>query len=303
MAGEREFDLGMAAHNAERYDEAYSYFRKAAELGNPDGMDAVSEYLFKNLDGKGEDPEQGEYWLKKAADAGRAMSAHNLAYRYEQGIQVNVDELAAVHYYEIGIEGGVSMSANNLANMYIDGRGVRYNPNKAMELYQDAIDMDDNMYGYYNIGNELYKGQHVQRDVPTAVKYLEKALELGMSEACVVLGEIYYSGYGVPIDKAKTIYYLTKGREMENPTCINNLAYCYEEGIGVDKNEGKAIDLYYEAAVKGSVDGEYNLARCYFFGIGDDINDDQAFYWIKQAIEHGHPQAEEFYQKMLEEIN
>ena len=92
-------------------------------------------------------------------------------------------------------------------------------------------------------------------------------------------------------------------REMDNATCINNLAYCYEEGIGVNKNEAQAIDLYYEAAVKGSADGEYNLARCYFFGIGDDINDDQAFYWIKQAIDHGHPQAEEFYQKMLEEIN
>ena len=70
----------------------------------------------------------------------------------------------------------------------------------------------------------------------------------------------------------------------------------------IDKKEyKKAREMFRLAALDGNADGMYNFAFMLKNGVGGKKKKDVAYYWLKQALEHGHPYAgkriEEFNQK------
>ena len=62
----------------------------------------------------------------------------------------------------------------------------------------------------------------------------------------------------------------------------------------IDKKEyKKARELFYQAAIDGNADGMYNYAFMLKNGVGGRTDKEQAFFWLKEALTHGHYAAEQ----------
>jgi len=90
-------------------DKARRYFRKAADLGNPDAQNYVGDMLTKpELS-----PEIGKQMLRCAMDQGHAQAPKNLAMQYKV---VDKNFVEAVKAFQMGVEAGNLRSASFLGN-------------------------------------------------------------------------------------------------------------------------------------------------------------------------------------------
>lgn len=60
-----------------------------------------------------------------------------------------------------------------------------------------------------------------------------------------------------------------------------------------EKEYKKARELFHLAAIDGNADGMYNYAFMLKNGVGGRKDKEQAFFWLKEALRHGHYTAEE----------
>ena len=97
--------------------------------------------------------------------------------------------------------------------MYENGVGVERNYEKAIELYEKAIELG-NSIAMNNLGNIYKSGTLVKQDYEKAIELYEKAIELGDNDAIYNLGIIYY-------------YHIT-----DNGKALKLLIDAYNKGIG-----------------------------------------------------------------------
>jgi len=69
----------------DNHKEAFEWYKKAAEQGEPDAMHAVGSIYFFEVD----DDKKAVEWYNKAVDAGNAKALNSLAQMYEKGWGVN----------------------------------------------------------------------------------------------------------------------------------------------------------------------------------------------------------------------
>jgi hypothetical protein len=137
---------------------------------------------------------------------------------------------------------------------------------------------------YFNLANDYYFGEGVKQDYATAIKYYEKAAELGNSTAMYNLGIIYANGQGVKQDYATTIKYYEKAAELGNVTAMYNLGIIYDNGQGVKQDYATAIKYYEKAAELGNATAMNNLGNIYKYGRGVKQDYKKAEeYYIKEA--------------------
>lgn len=142
--------------------------------------------------------------LERAADFGNIRAINTLGDVYEE--QGNFKN--AVLYFEKGVAQGSLESYCNLGYCYQEGQGVVLNSQKAFELYQVAAE-HEYMRGYMLMAQCYLNGMYVEKSVPEAMKWLEKAADAGNPTAMYYLGAYYADGdEGVKPDakKAKAWY-------------------------------------------------------------------------------------------------
>jgi len=182
----------------------------------------------------------GTGWLRKAAEAGRAVAQRELAkcYASGDGVERN-DKLAALWFRKAAQQGDAV--AENLFGCYCDqGRGVLRDPAEAVKWYRASAEA-----GYapaqYNLGCCCYGGMGVKQDYPEAAKWFLRGAEQGLPEAQSSLGLCYLEGHGVPQDYAQAINYYQKAAERGYDVAKYNLACCYFDGLGVSQDYVEAL--------------------------------------------------------------
>ena len=128
---------------------------------------------------------------------------------------------------------------------------------------------------------EMY--QHSDHeDLPKAEKYLKQAVNLGSSEACVRLGNLYAWNffYKVPNKYEKAVESFRQAAAKGNPQGFERLGNMYEEGEGVQQDYHKALQCYQSAAAKGDVSALRDLGNLYEngFGVPQDFQKAADFY-------------------------
>jgi TPR repeat protein len=169
----KQCDLGVKYETNGRYQEAVTWFRKAAEQGlataqynlavmyangrgvTKDDQEAVTWYrraaeqglalaqhnlavMYANAQGVPKDDQEAETWYRKAAEQGLATAQNNLAFMYQNGRGVTKDDQEAVIWYRKAAEQGLATAQNNLAFMYQNGRGVTKDDHEAVTWYREA---------------------------------------------------------------------------------------------------------------------------------------------------------------------
>ena len=231
-------------------------FRRAAEMGDPQGMFRLGVAFFYEQGGLKKDEVKAVEWYQKAAEAGNAtaMCSLGVCYEYGQG-GLTKDEAKAVEWYQKAAEAGEARAMCNLGNCYEYGKGgLTKDEAKAVEWYQKAVEAGNaramNILGvYYKLGK-----RGLTKDETKAVEWYQKAAEAGNTRAMLNLGRFYYDGRGgLTKDDVQAVVWWRKAAEAGDATAMFYLGICYEEGVGMlTKDKVKAIEWYRKAAEAGS---------------------------------------------------
>ena len=102
-----------------------------------------------------------------------------------RGEGIEKDYAHALQYLQPAAEQGQSAAISALGEMYENGWGVTENIERAVQLYRQAIEIDQNAEACYHLG-KLYargKGSIIIREVDLAKKWLYQAQIQGNEKA------------------------------------------------------------------------------------------------------------------------
>lgn len=169
-----------AAHVRGRCDEAVKEARAAAEAGDATALLQLSDWHFFGTCLLKDNAVSARY-AKASAELGSVRAAVVLGQVYMQGLGVPVDRAEAERWLTKAVDAGDAEGALLLAQFYLtDPR----NQARALPLAQRAADYG--LPGAYAVLGVMYgSGAGVPADYGESRRWLEKAVEAGMSEPAV----------------------------------------------------------------------------------------------------------------------
>ena len=130
-------------------------------------------------------------------------------------------------------------------------------------------------------------GIGVAKDGERAVELFNKAIEMGSADAAFELGFVYYDNdAGIPLNRYKMVELLEKGAQGGHEGCFAALSSIYLNGDGVPADHQKAFQYAMLAAKAGHSTGMLNAAVCYEDGIGTGADPYAASHWYKEYLNY-----------------
>ena len=130
-----------------------------------------------------------------------------------------------------------------------------------------------------------------QRMLGEAVKWFRKIADFS-SEAAFYLGVKYSNGEGVTEDKAEALRWYQKAAQLGDETAQFNLGVMYRDGAGVVKDAKEAFHWFQKAAEQGMDDAEVQVGYAYQLGLGVLQDHQQAEEWYFKAARQGQKLAQ-----------
>ena len=153
---------------------------------------------------------------------------------------------------------------------------------EGLRLLTNAADRG-NTIAQGDLGNLYLRGDYVEPNIETALKYLELASNSGNVEAQISLATVFSDGIKVPTDYQKSLKYNLMALEQGSPRANFNLAIMYSKGQGVEIDQIKALDYLQAAAKDGISQAQVNLAAGYANGTFGTIDYTKAVKWYFEA--------------------
>lgn len=174
--------LGIKAEKAGDYEQAYTWYRKACELGDPDG-----KFNYANMYHWGwyveQDYELAGRYFRELAEKDYIAAFFYMGLYLQNGLGVKKDEKEAVKWFERGEQCGDPYSTTMLGRSYCLGLGVEKDEKKGLEYYLKAAERGD-VLAFANIGYAYEYGQGTDKDPELALKYYLQGAVLG-EEHCI----------------------------------------------------------------------------------------------------------------------
>jgi TPR repeat protein len=160
-------------------------------------------------DGLPHDEDAGVRWIVRAAELGEPAAARDIARRLRNGAAIEIDETKVAEALKPQVAVGGVDAMRALAPMYFGGRGVKQDPAQGLSL-------------------------------------LQRAAELGSSEAETDLSQIYLNGApGVPANRPEAMKWLTVSARHGNVEAMLNLGYMsINMPVGVPSTERNLAEGY-----------------------------------------------------------
>lgn len=218
--------------------QASILFRKVAEAGNADAAFRYAELVALG-DGTVVNYDEAARWYAFAAERGHRKAMFELAYMYERGLGVPAETLAAADLYR-------------RAGQQAHKEGALKDAASAFECAGALGDVESAYLAGMTI-LEICQGDNATktRGTPTALKWLERAHELGHADAPYQLGLLYseseWPGY------AAAWYRKAAERGNKEGQFITG-SRCESDSLFVD-----AVRWYRKAAEQGHIEAAYRL--------------------------------------------
>ena len=321
------------------------YLNHAAKSGNKYAKITLAG-IYSNGDNEFYDMAKAIRLYKDCAeneDEPDPFSMYRLGYIYLKGKGVEKNIELGLHYLNNAIDGENSFAKVTLADFYADSTHDMYDMAKAIQLYKDCAENEDepDPFSMYKLGAIYIKGKGVEKNIELGLHYLNNAIDGGNSFAKVTLADFYADSTHDMYDIAKAIQLYKDCAENEDepdPFSMYKLGSIYIKGNGVEKNielglhylnnaiDGgnsfakvtladfyadsthswynitKAIQLYKDC-IKNDSDS-YSMSRLgsiYLFGHGVDKDEALGLKYLNDAVANGNEHAKktiEFYNNM-----
>lgn len=242
-------DLGEHYKNQKQYQDAYYWFKKAAQSNSSTALFYMGVmYDFGYYVKK--DEKTAVQWYQKAVKEGSSSAAFNLCVGYQQDSSVTKNPVVAREFCQIAADRGHGSATTELGRMYLQGIGGEKDANKAADLLLSQAN------------NDTYAAYH--------------------------LANIYYDGIGRNQDYNKAFYWYEKAKaNKELTTPARRMGIMYEDGLGKNKNDSLAFKYYMEAAERGDSYSQQRVGHFYNIGRGTEKDLPQAAIWFEKAAKQG----------------
>jgi hypothetical protein len=158
---------GDKAWNAKNYDDALTFYRQAAALGDAAGQNGVGTLYYFGRGGLSQDYGQAMKWFQLAAAQGNQEAQNSIGNLYDNGYGVPVDYGQAMKWYLLSANQGNSSGQSNVGSLYANGNGVPVDYAEAMRWFQLAAAQGD-ATGEGWIGYLYANGDGVAQDLEQA---------------------------------------------------------------------------------------------------------------------------------------
>ena len=239
-------------------DKAYSYYINAAFHGIKPAKNQLRK-MPAPVTPKSLTRQEQEMWDKYANNALNTFKKSN----NDSPCKMTQDKELAFKMLERGIAAGHVRSMYYLGHVYQSYDDIGFyseekTTTKKYELLSKAARLGSRD-ALRDISQYYLEGLVVEKDVNEAIRILNKAIELGDTDAYGILGCIYEDEAGIygKKDQKKAFECYYKGAQHGVTRCEYNLGFCYEEGLGIPHNAKKALFWYKKAA-----DKNYTGAKC-----------------------------------------
>jgi serine/threonine protein kinase len=185
----------LTAFDRKDYAEAFKLALPLAQSNDSEAADILGQIYESGLNGQKSD-EQAFVWYRKAAEEGNADAEHALGYFYLLGKGgAPLSESEAVYWFRSAAEKGLAKAQKNLGDLYYQGKGVqKVDKREAFEWYKRAATSNDGaaefaLGGYYEDGRPP-----VSQDYQQAADWYRKAAAQGSTAAQAALARLQSKG-------------------------------------------------------------------------------------------------------------
>ncbi len=157
MIGNMYYKGYLGNKTDEELETAYNYLIKARDLGNVAALNVLGVFYLNGLYPVKKDVEEAIKYLNKASDNNYAYALNNLGKIYEERKENDL----AFSYYTRSADLGESWACNKVGECYKKGIYTKKDPLKAFEYYKKAIESNHRVteyYAYYNLASIYYNG-------------------------------------------------------------------------------------------------------------------------------------------------
>ena len=266
----KQVELAKIYFKQKNYDEAFRWYKAAANQENPDGI-------------------------------------NGLGCCYMLGRSVEKDEKYAVQLFSKAAEMGSIHAQLNLAMAYYTGKGIEGDSNKAFSLFKKLAEKGEAraqfFVGDYLMSNHLGEVSWrivSKRNTKEAFKWFERSALQGHSLAQLKLGMFYESGTDPCIRNIeKAFEWYQKSANQGNKDAVFALGRIYANGIDDEHPDvAKAYHFFLKAAESGHPEAQYRVGVALYYGKGIVIDKESALTWLKKSAS----QRNEAAQKLLYQL-
>ena len=258
--------------------KAFSYYEKAAALGDADGIVKVGRAWLNGI-GVLTDYQKSLHFFEKAAEQDNSEAMILAAYQYENGKGVDVSFEKSLEWLtraECGcrrrLEGELSEKDRKYYESLledVDHKRMHCESAACAEL----------------VGREDCPAEQRQKAFS---QLSELAHEKGDWCAQVNMGILYEEGTFVGQDERKALEYYLMAAENGSTGAMNNIGNFYLHGKGVAKDYDKAFAWYQKAAeLSGNAAAECSLGMCYQYGYGTKMDYEKARRFYELSAKQG----------------
>lgn len=213
-------------------------------------------------EGHEKNPALARDWLQRAATQNDPNAQYELALLYKDGLGGERDLTQARLLLQQAKGGGLLKAGVVLGDILrAQGTGSPYSMDKAKngvkQLPQYAAAKNGDTQAQYELGQQLLRGDGVERNTAEAMIWLRKAAESEHRAAQLLLG--------------------------------NTLS----RGIDVDQDYAEASRWYLRAAQRGDADAQYIMGSYYSVGLGVHPDTKESRRWYGAAAKQGNAKARE----------
>lgn len=134
---EKYYQKGKEAAKEKAYEDAISWYRKAAEQGHGGAESRIGDFYEKGW-GVKKDYKLAFQWYRKAAKHGYIKATRKLGDYYAKGSGVKQDYKEALKWYRKAADHGSATAALRLGDFYAKGDGVEKDVKQAADWYLKA---------------------------------------------------------------------------------------------------------------------------------------------------------------------
>ena len=145
------------------------------------------------------------------------------------------------------------------------------------------------------------RGDGVEKNLPEAFKWWQRAAAKGDAVAQFSLGRMYHYGQGITKDPSEALRWYRLSADQGNSWAQGTLGIIYETGDGVPQNFVEAIKWLRLAADQGEVIAQKRLGILYGSGKGPTLSYPIAIEWLTRAALNGATDANEKLINIIEE--
>ncbi|KAF9969279.1 copper transport protein ctr1 [Actinomortierella ambigua] len=214
-----------------------------------------------------------------------------LAYMYENGIDVNQDDELAFEIYHRAAELHSVVAEVKTGDNFYYGRGTSKN-HVASAYWRRQAAEKGHFEAQLRLGIMYKNGRGVAQDDVSAVLWLRKSAEQGYALAQYSLGLMYETGRGVAQDYAEALSWYRKSANQGYALAQNNLGLIYASGRGVAQDYAEALSWYRESAEQGDAVAQYNIGLMYNYRQGVAQDYAEALSWYRKSANQGYALAQ-----------